>query len=530
MKSNKDLCIGMGVALLTTVILLTGCRFGAKGTVIEDSERRYSYRVSADLEPVPTDGTHDHWRYDDPDLEVYIAAADAAVEGDALHRAFARAGIDTAELEVDGVAGFGHWRLVRYAPRDGRWHAVAYQYRGNTAYAFIVKGGMDSDPDSLPAPVFGILTTFEFTEDAGEVFVPSTFADLEAHLDSILEETGGSVSIAAMKDGELVYEYAGGFAAPDTPADSSVAYHWGSITKPVTAVAVMQLVEQGLVDLDATVDRYLPEFEAGRAITVRRLLGHSSGLADRPNTHLIGIGNHEAPTLDEVWDDYRSSIEAPEYEPGSSVVYSNPNFLVLGLMVERLTGEDLTSYIRTKVFDPIGMGSTAHTSAALPPSVREAVPVVTLGDLDRFLDDIAAVGFDREDAVARVEGEIAYLNPVDILPCWGGVKGTPSDAVRFGQLFLDRGAAPGGRVLERASVREMVKPQKSNDGKAQLFGIGWKIDAARRPGYFEHSGGGPGIDSQLRVYPKQNVVIAVFGNVVGYGSGRILEYTYELVK
>lgn len=75
---------------------------------------------------------------------------------------------------------------------------------------------MDADPDSLPNAVFGPLATFSFTEDAGEVFEPETFAELEEYVDGVVAETEGSVSIAAMKDGKLVYEHAGGSAGIDS--------------------------------------------------------------------------------------------------------------------------------------------------------------------------------------------------------------------------------------------------------------------------------------------------------------------------
>jgi CubicO group peptidase (beta-lactamase class C family) len=211
-------------------------------------------------------------------------------------------------------------------------------------------------------------------------------------------------------------------------------------------------------------------------------------------------------------------------------VYSNPNYLVLGLIVERITGEELTSYVRKEVFDPLRMDTTAHFSTDLPGSTTEALPIIPRHELEPLLEDMKLGGYDRDDAVAQVTDRLAYLNALDILPCWGGVKGTAADATRFGQLFLDKGVAPGGRVLERATVKEMMTPQKSNDGDPQLFGIGWRVGIGSRPAYVGHSGGGPGIDSLLRVYPKEGVVIAVLGNVVGYGSGRLLEYTFGLVE
>ena len=530
MKTKFGSNMVIGSLLLVMAGLSSGCVMGGRGRLIEDPEGRFTYRVSSELREIPTDGSYARWKSTDPDIDSFVAVGRAAVEGDALDEAFGLAGIDRSRLEIDGVAGFGHWRLERYLPENGTWYATAYQYRGNSAYAFIVRGGKDSDPDSLPTPVFGILTSFRFTEDAEEVFEPDTFAELEAYVDTLVRQTGGSISIAVMKDGKIAYEYAAGSAAPGRAADSGTAYQWGSITKLATATAVMQLVERGEVDLDAAVDAYLPEFGAGRFITVRQLLGHQSGLADRPNNHLVGFPSGRTPSIEDVWNEYAPSMAEPDYAPGTSVVYSNMNYLALGMIVQRVTGEELTARVRREVFDPLGMRATAHASADLPAGTVEARSVIPIEELPMLLDELAAVGYGRDDVVDQVDGPRVYLNTFDILPCWGGVKGTAADAVRFGQLVVGRGEAPGGRVLDRRTVREMVAPQKTLDGDKQIFGLGWKVGVGARPAYVEHSGGGPGIDSLLRVYPNQGLAIAVMGNVVGYGSGRILEYAYELVK
>jgi hypothetical protein len=184
-----------------------------------------------------------------------FAAVLAAVESEAVARAFARAGIDRSSLESDGIAAFGQWQLERFLPDRDTWRAVAHQYRGGTAYAFVVRGRMDANPDSLPGPVFGALSSFTFGDEAGNVFVPATFRELEMYIDSVVETTGGSVSVAAIRDGEVVYRYASGEALPGVRADVGDSYHWGSITKIATAVAYAQREIFDPIGMDSTAHR-----------------------------------------------------------------------------------------------------------------------------------------------------------------------------------------------------------------------------------------------------------------------------------
>jgi len=516
---------------LTAAVLMTaGCLMAKKGTVLEDSAGRYSYRVTPEMQEVARQESFAHYVHSGPDMDVYLVAAEGDTEEKALTNTFARAGIDYMDLTSGGVAGFGQWRLERFIPDGDTWYAVASQYRGSTAYAFIVRGGLDSDPDSLPSPVFGMLSSISFTGEAGEVFVPHSFGELEEQVDALTAKLGGSISIAAIKDGKIVYEYAGGLANPGTPADTGVAYHWGSITKTVISVAIMQLVERGTVDLDATVDTYLSEFAPGAKIAVRDLLGHTSGIIeDRETNQLTAFNAGSLPTVTDVWEEYWPTVDRLAYEPRTSLVYTNYNFLVLGAILERVTGEELTGYVRREIFDPVGMHATAHRSADLPAGTVEASPVIPHAQLDKLLEQLAPAGNGYDEAVMAETDSLTYLNPVDIFPCWGGVKGTAADAVRFGQLFIDLGETSNGRILERKTVNEMMTAQKTADGTPMAFGLGWKVVKDGRASYIEHSGGGPGIDSLLRVYPKEGIAIAVLGSVTGYGSGSILEYTLDLI-
>ena len=289
-------------------------------------------------------------------MEVYVVAVEAPNEEVGRALAFERIGRDFAALKLDGTTSFGEWRADAFSTgEEGEWAGLAYQYRGDTLYGMVVFGAGDSSPDSLPGPVTTIIGSFQFSAAAGEVFHPTSFAELEGFIDRTAASFGGSLSVAAVKDGEVVYRYAAGDRGRGLPTGPEVAYHWGSITKIVTATAVMQQVEQGRVDLDATLDTYFPEFPLGSKITVRNLLTHSAGLPSFEDTHLVAFGENQMPDMASVLEGYWSRVNGLVYEPGSLSVYHNWNFLILARLVEKASGEELTSYVRRHIFAPAGM-------------------------------------------------------------------------------------------------------------------------------------------------------------------------------
>ncbi len=517
-------------AAVAVAIAISGCMTMGGGKVVEDPQGRFTYRASPDLRPQVTDGTYDHYTLESPAMELYVVAAEAPNEQVGRALAFDRIGRDFAMLKFNGSGSYGQWRADAFSTATkGEWAGIAYQYRGGTLYGLVVYGRGDSSADSLPAPVATIIGSFEFGKAAGQPFRPASFAELEGFIDSTAASFGGSISVAAVKDGQIVYRYAAGDRGRGVPASPDVAYHWGSITKIATATAVMQQVEQGRVDLDATLDTYFPEFPLGRKITVRNLLTHSAGLPSFEDTHLVAFGGNEMSDMASVLESYWPRVEGLAYEPGSLSAYHNWNFLILGRLVEKVSGEELTSYVRRHIFTPAGMKGAAHTTAALA-GVPEALAVVTIEQFVATESLLAENGLDTDGFVAYRTDKLAHLQPFDILPAWGGVKSPAADAALFGWMFLNDGEIAGNRVLGRSTVREMLSMQKSTAGKPLGMGLAWHLGQQGREPFAEHGGGGPGIDSLLRLYPKRGLSIAVLGNANGYGPGLVLEYTAALLS
>lgn len=511
-------------------VFLSGCLSGVKTARVEDVLGRFSFDLADSMEVRFTEPDHLAYLLPAPEIYVDIVAADADREADGVSRVFEAIGIDYDALPVAGSMAMGEWRLERFDPdADNRWLAVAYQYRGGTVYAFFVSGGPDSDPDSLPASVFVSLDSFAFTDAAGETDRPTTIAELEEYVDETAEFFGGGISIAVLEDGDIAYRYAAGLAAPGVEVGAQYAFHWGSITKLVTGVAVMQLVEEGSVDLDAPVATYIPELPFADRFTVKHALMHSTGLPSSDVTPFVAFGGSEMPSLETVLAGYRGTVGELLFEPGSVAVYNNWNYLVLGVIVERTTGRRLTDYAATEIFDPAGMQNTSYSVAAMPAATPEPYPVISGEVADALISTLSASGADTSGVIAGIVDDDYFLTPFDILPCWGGLKSTAADTVRFASIFLNDGTVDGHRILTRRSVRAMLTMQTGADRTPLGFGLALQVGKRGREPYAGHPGSGEGIESFLRFYPRRGVAIAVLGSMNDYGAATIEEYLYTIL-
>jgi D-alanyl-D-alanine carboxypeptidase len=209
------------------------------------------------------------------------------------------------------------------------------------------------------------------------------------------------VTFAVVRDGALVWVGSSGLTRDGRPMAPDEPLVIGSVTKTFVAATVLQLAGEGLLDLDDPVRRHLPDLTTiSRHITVAQLLNHTSGLADVFNdTTRVGLETDpgHAWTTDEVL----GTVREPWYQPGDGWAYSNTNYLLLAMLVEELTGEDLADVVATRLTGPLSLGSTAVLSGAageiLPPAWSTIFRgsgnmVASAADLARWGDALYAGG------------------------------------------------------------------------------------------------------------------------------------------
>ncbi len=279
------------------------------------------------------------------------------------------------------------------------------------------------------------------------------------------------------------------------PVDESTPFLWGSVSKPFTATAVMTLVEDGRIDLDAAAVDYVSEFRPGGEvgadrITVRQLLQHTSGLPQ-----LSGVtdyfGRRDDPydaALAEL-----SSVDLASAEPGVAFEYSSANYLVLGAVVQAASGMPYEDYLRQAVLHPVGMDgaiATADEAASLP--------------------DGHAYVFGRPVAIKARFDETG--------PSYGYLGGTVIDLARFAQMQLNGGKIGGTRVLERESIA-LMHGTVGGVSETVSYGLGWRIgdgNADLGTTTIWHTGASPGYTAGLILLPEIDRAVVVMQNAYGF--------------
>jgi CubicO group peptidase (beta-lactamase class C family) len=273
--------------------------------------------------------------------------------------------------------------------------------------------------------------------------------------------------------GQTVADLAVGESRPGTPMSPELLLPWLSAAKPVTAVAAMQLVDAGALDLDEPIGRHLPEFAQGgkEGVTVRHLLSHSGGF------RTSGIGGPTRDAAECLARIYATPIE-PGWTPGERIAYQPASsWYVLGELVRRIAGEPLGSRVQERIFAPLGMTGSwlCMPEAAYPAWRPRLAPVYRTGAREAADADAAASASWRR---FPWDARRWATSPSPAEGGWGPAR----DLGRFYEMLLAGGAAPGGRVLSAAGVAAMTAPHQPAGGwdeslnRIVHWGLGLRIN------------------------------------------------------
>lgn len=367
----------------------------------------------------------------------------------------------------------------------------------------------------------------------------AALADLRSGLaDMIAQDLIPNAQVAIVKDGKEVTRFTLGQMDRENgiPLREDAIFRLYSMTKPITSVAAMMLVEEGRLAIEAPVERYIPEFSdlrvyesggledmvtvpANRPITIGDLLTHSSGITYNfmGNTPVhqyyrrngvmrsggVGQGPDDAApavTMDEL---IARLAKAPLlHQPGERFSYSNSTG-VLGVVVERASGMRLDRFLVERIFAPLGMRDTAF--------------VVDDSRIGRLVNNYSAAAGGMEIIETAEQSE--YRDPSRMFDGGGALAGTLDDYLRFAQMLANRGTLDGHQLLRPETVDAMFTPRLATGGAAHedvLFGYGLGIgDAASeaRGGMPAGAGGWSGsANTYFFVQPRHNLVAVLMTN------------------
>jgi len=298
---------------------------------------------------------------------------------------------------------------------------------------------------------------------------------------------GVSVAIATAGRVRLAQGYGTADLENGVPARAATMYRLASVSKPITAAAVLKLAENGRLDLDAPIQRYAPAFpEKQWPLTARQLLGHLGGVRhyrDDEPTNTAPCATMEC-SLAFFKDD------PLVVEPGVRYVYSTYAYTLLGAAIEGASGRPYLDYLREAVLSP------AEMTSLRPDEVRPLIPG-------------RAQGYVRTDAGQVLNAELA---DVSYKVPGGGFIATASDVARFGAALV------GGALLSKESLAAMLTPQREKSGRSTGYGLGLNVATTGKRREAWHTGGQARVSTVLFLLPNEGVSVAVLTNLEGVGQ------------
>jgi CubicO group peptidase (beta-lactamase class C family) len=311
---------------------------------------------------------------------------------------------------------------------------------------------------------------------------PLPLADLKAEASAAMKAQNlPGISVAVYRDGSGILAFSVGYADIEKkiPATPKLRYRLASISKPITAVAVMELAAEGKLDLDKPAQQYCAAFKGHPEVTARELLSHRSG-----------VHHYKSPATEINTIRYASLSEAVasftgdplEFPAGTRFQYSSYGFTVLGCEIEGASGKSYETFVRERVIAPADMHDTAVDDAQVAAETK--------------------VTFYSLHGTKLVHA--APLDTSDRLP-GGGWLSTPTDMVKFASVVMSKG------LLDEKWKRIMWS-EKTLPGDPMHYALGWAVGAIGDHFMAEHAGGQSGTSTSLVVIPDAHLAVAVFTN------------------
>jgi CubicO group peptidase (beta-lactamase class C family) len=301
------------------------------------------------------------------------------------------------------------------------------------------------------------------------------------------------LAIGVVEDGRLVYSRGfgvmklGDLSQPVTPA---TLFHMASITKPFVATSVMQLVEQGKVDLDAPVTKYLAYFQLQdpryRSITVRQMLTHTSGMPDVRN-YWWNKPEYDDGSLER----YVRSLTDKQlrWQPGSKYAYSNMAFEVLGDLVAKVSGKSFEDYVEANILNPLGMKSSTLLFKKADPAKLAAGHTLSKGKVI----PIAHYPYNRAHTPSS------------------NLHSSVGDMARWIAVNINRGELDGNRILKSSTYDLLWKPAATVQGLGQV-GISWFLGDLKGEPIVMHGGGDDGFLTYVAFSPSHKAGVVMMIN------------------
>lgn len=305
---------------------------------------------------------------------------------------------------------------------------------------------------------------------------------------------GPGCEVLVARYGQIIYQKAFGLADLElkVPLKSDMVFNLGSITKQFTAVGILQLVEQGKLSLQDSIQKFIPDYPAkGHTITIENLLTHTSGVKDYMPFHTDkAFLERWDMTPKQLIDSFRN--DRLDFEPGTHFAYSNAGYYLLGYVIEKISGKTYQNYIRDNILKPLGMVHSYFDTAGIviPKRVR---------------------GY-RYDGTAFKNAD--YWSP-SMEYAAGGLISNVVDLFKWQQGLAT------GKLLKKETLEKARTSYRLKDGSLSGYGFGWFIKTSGSARSIEHEGGLPGFMANEVYLPDQDIFIATLYNTESAPMGEL---------
>lgn len=335
--------------------------------------------------------------------------------------------------------------------------------------------------------------------------------EIDAILTNLNRDEAFSGNVLISEKGKILYEKSFGYANPEnqTPGTENTIFLIGSVAKTFTATAILKLREQGKLNLDDDVTKFLPELSY-KSVTLRHLLTHTSGVAEYQSDEILKEIAGQGVTNAELVRVFARLNPKLEFEPGAKWEYSNTNYIFLAHVVEKVSGKSFPQFVRENVFIPAGMTRSFVLIGSVPEPLKKEIAAGY-----RFTNPLAVAPVN----VSTLEGARKAYATKQNLSGAGNVYTTARDLLKFHQA-LER-----GKILNKQSLSEMYSPVRLTTGAdykpfartnyPAKDALGWFVADGARGKIVYHPGGDIGYVSYFLRNVAQDQAIIILSNIEG---------------
>lgn len=334
---------------------------------------------------------------------------------------------------------------------------------------------------------YGIAVIFLLVSITAESQTPGDkklFAAFDSMLNKLFKPGGPGGTALVSRKGKVIYKKAFGMADLElnVPVQPDMIFRIGSITKQFTAVAILQLAEKGKLSLQDDIKKFIPDYPSqGHTITIEHLLTHTSGIKSYTSMEAFGQMMRKDMKPEEIIEIFKN--EKMEFAPGAKWSYNNSAYILLGYIIEKVSGKSYEDYVKENLFTPAGMTNSGY------------------GNESRIINN-RAKGYQKNGDVYE---NAAYLSMT--LPyAAGSLISTVEDLWKWNL------AIHSYKLLSKPYLDKAFTAYKLSSGRSTFYGYGWAINPVQGIAAIEHGGGINGFLTDAIYIPAEDVFVAVFSN------------------